>query len=794
MKKRIFSIITTAVLLLSMVPPVFAAYPVMTVTKKESTPLSKSGAVYTKYTGTYKEYKQLAYTVSAPLTEKLYIDVADGGTVYGAGRQSSDLKKQALPQGDRIIGGINADFFSLSTGIPLGIQIKDGELYATNNAEYDRQTGRHSIGFTKDGKAVIGVPDISITVNYEGGTLSPERLGSYPHTNFVILSEHYSDKSYWSNIPHDVAIIKADGALKIGCEITGSFDSFIQNVKNPIPLKSGYYYLITPAEYTLLDSALGAMEKGAPISIGVTENTGLWQDVNTAVGGGDLLVKDGKVCNPAGFDESISKSLTSRSAIGIKSDGSVIFFAAERDKDAVASIGMSLDSVAQMLADMGCLSAVNLDGGGSTTICAAEENISAVTRNSPQGGTERAVANSLILVLKDERPKVLEDFEEDGNGDKFLSGSRSLRIDYDAKSGGIYNESLTDRIDLTELSYISVAVRGDSSGGELYALYESGYGEIAQKICTLDFDGWQRFDLLSDVASYLKGFRIRNNTGKDISGILYIDSILEGEVKDSSAPVITADKNVFTLKDGIQGSGIDTNEIKAFVDGKQTDFIYKDGKVTVSATAPSVIRVEVSDVAGNRNALTAVLSEGSAKMPFEDTPEGRWDSGYIRVCEKNGYISGYLEDGKRLFRGGNNITREEYCTLLVCRAGLDITKYQNVKLPYEDIDTIGTWALPYVRAAFAEKIMVGSDGNFLPKESVTRAEATVAVCKITLIDERFGTDKVYTDEGDIPTWASDFIRTATAQGIINGDVSGSFRPNGTLSRSEAAVIMTRLKK
>ena len=63
-----------------------------------------------------------------------------------------------------MVGGINGDFFDMSTGNALGVLISDGVLRTTDGAHY-------AIGFLEDGTAFIGQPTLSVTATFSGATM-----------------------------------------------------------------------------------------------------------------------------------------------------------------------------------------------------------------------------------------------------------------------------------------------------------------------------------------------------------------------------------------------------------------------------------------------------------------------------------------------------------------------------------------------------------------------------------------------------------------------------------------------
>jgi exopolysaccharide biosynthesis protein len=92
-----------------------------------------------------------------------------------------------------------------------------------------------------------------------------------------------------------------------------------------------------------------------------------------------------------------------RTAVGRKADGTVVLFVV--DGRATESAGMSIKELQQTLHWLGCVDAINLDGGGSTTMFIKGEPHNGVV-NYPTDNKkfdhegEREVANVLLLLRK----------------------------------------------------------------------------------------------------------------------------------------------------------------------------------------------------------------------------------------------------------------------------------------------------------------------------------------------------------------------------------------------------------
>ena len=134
----------------------------------------------------------------------------------------------------------------------------------------------------------------------------------------------------------------------------------------------------------------------------ITESSAdLPEGVKEAIGGAGILVKDGKV-------NTNDTTKNPRTAVGIKKDGTVVLFMVD-GRQAPLSVGMNGSEIAQTMIDLGCVSALNLDGGGSATFAtqrAGDEvtdeekgNSGGLTlRCSPSDGYERTISSSLLVV------------------------------------------------------------------------------------------------------------------------------------------------------------------------------------------------------------------------------------------------------------------------------------------------------------------------------------------------------------------------------------------------------------
>ncbi len=159
-----------------------------------------------------------------------------------------------------------------------------------------------------------------------------------------------------------------------------------------------------PVEIPSEGYVISGFGRYAPLLAKVHEGEGVWTRLQTrpewkklayALGGGPRLVKDGRphiTASPEIFGRDVSDGATSRSAVAITQDGLLMLVAVETPPDKPGR-GVTLTELAQILVKLGARDAMNLDGGGSTTIVQRDQVI-----NHPRDGRSRAVSNALLVV------------------------------------------------------------------------------------------------------------------------------------------------------------------------------------------------------------------------------------------------------------------------------------------------------------------------------------------------------------------------------------------------------------
>ena len=140
-------------------------------------------------------------------------------------------------------------------------------------------------------------------------------------------------------------------------------------------------------------NAEGAAPNPVPNETFPTGGT-LW-NIHSAIGGSPMLIRN-NVVNISDIQELISINNTSsrpRTAIGYTDAGLIILLVVEGDNTAAGYAGLNLVELAAALKNLGCNNAVNLDGGGSSSMIAGGQLL-----NRPgDNGNERPIVSAVLI-------------------------------------------------------------------------------------------------------------------------------------------------------------------------------------------------------------------------------------------------------------------------------------------------------------------------------------------------------------------------------------------------------------
>ena len=370
---------------------------------------------------------------------------------------------------------------------------------------------------------------------------------------------------------------------------------------------------------------------------------------------------------------------------------------------------------------------------------------------------------------------------------------------------------------------LNLWVYGDGSGNQLSFLYTGDTkSDLRLPVTLLDFTGWKQVSVTLPQYFTLSGLEISvpSTTYADDSGITveYADTPRSGTVcidqlvgsfpgtVDNTPPAVTAvlDQQNWAVdvkvSDGVDGvlpqssitvamNGDAGQALEGYDTRNGTFRYYLPGPgETQEATRVTVTAVDAS---GNIGRASVDIDPSGVDHKFNDISD-YWAADYVDFLYNADITTGY-SDGS--FRPNQNISRAQFAVMLYRYLKLDENQYANVSLPFADLGSIPAYAIPAVKALYAEGIITGSEKNgqlyFNPGSSLTRAQAAAMIGRTQAKGYALA-DLTFTDSAQIPTYAAYYIRAMVGQGVINGYSDGSFKPHSNITRGQMAKILYNL--
>lgn len=177
---------------------------------------------------------------------------------------------------------------------------------------------------------------------------------------------------------------------------------------------------------------------------------------------------------------------------------------------------------------------------------------------------------------------------------------------------------------------------------------------------------------------------------------------------------------------------------------------------------------------------------GAENLPFTDL-EGAYGTHEIAALYNQSIMKG---TSPTLFSPDRPITRAESLTVLIRL--LKLEPVHGAVAAFTDVPA-SRWYYGSVQAGVDLGITEGtSPGEFAPDQPLTRQEAAVWLVRaLKQSGTSVGTAPVFSDRGEMATWAVPSIAIVQELGLMQGD-GGEFRPNAPITRQETAVLMARV--
>ena len=461
---------------------------------------------------------------------------------------------------------------------------------------------------------------------------------------------------------------------------------------------------------------------------------------------------------------------------------------------------MDLYDLADMMESLGCETALNLDGGGSTMVGVQYPGYDkCATANTPTDGSMRACANFIFLVREKTQAEEADHL--------FL---------YPAHSYALPGATVNFALKAADRNYMATDVPGSIS-------WSTNFGAVGEGKLVLDTSSFN--DGISDavVSAKAEGMSARATVTilQQVTGI----SVYKEDGKTRLKTLHTPAETDVQLRAGATyygsavlcapGSftwevtgGIGTiTESGKFTSAKVTKLTEGTIEVSYGETTASIpitvspanpFSKKIAAATGVDALAHAIECYTSNKAnPFSDT-KGHWAETYINDLYFEGTLTGSTgKDGKLLYRPDDSMTRQEFIVALMRYLGTDLGNYSSASLPFADTGKIGTWALDAVKAAYSLGYLGGSKENGKlyanPTATITRQEAMVILARSqNLTDGGSSSLSGFSDAPKVADWAKASLAAMVDRRIIGGS-NGKLNPTGKVTRAEVAKMLWALE-
>nr|WP_238341620.1 phosphodiester glycosidase family protein [Actinopolymorpha rutila] len=321
-------------------------------------------------------------------SDSLTVDLTKGTSVgyLFPGRVASGAPISEQAQQAGAVAAVNGDFFDINnSNAPLGVGIKDGTLLQSPDAAPTWQKSAAII--TPEGLGSIGSVFFTGTIALPGDRTAP-LAGVNKPTLPTDGIEAFTP--LWGSYCRCRA---TTGATKVAeVEVVGGKVTAVRDSAGSGEVPADGFVLVGREAGA---DTLAALTVGAPVSIDYRARTADDKEIRTALNGRQLLVVNG-VAQKASAGNNVPPA--PRTAVGFSRDGTKMFLLAADGRQPAFSDGLGLDELADLMVELGAYNAVNLDGGGSTTMVARKPGEQTVrVENHPSDGSERLDPNGLGL-------------------------------------------------------------------------------------------------------------------------------------------------------------------------------------------------------------------------------------------------------------------------------------------------------------------------------------------------------------------------------------------------------------
>lgn len=323
--------------------------------------------------------------------DDIRIEVEKGkASLYGQERLPDMMRRVGEPE-SRPLVAVNADFWGTG-GVPIGPFVDEGTIW---KGPWRGEGGRTRSAFAFDDKGNIALGPLTWSITVKGPAagqeITIERVNAVEdETQFALFTWVAGEK------------VKEPGPGQRQVVLKAESEEWLPNAPLAVTVTS-----VNGSEKAVTDRHTLLLHLPEPIPEWMTEGASLTIDakvddlpgkVLAVVGGLPRIVHKGRnvaqeqIREEAG-GQSFATDLHPRTAIGLLKDHRTLVVVAVDGRQPRKSIGINLIDLADYMMGIGCTEAMNLDGGGSTTMFAENQ----VSNFPSDAGGPRAVSNAILF-------------------------------------------------------------------------------------------------------------------------------------------------------------------------------------------------------------------------------------------------------------------------------------------------------------------------------------------------------------------------------------------------------------
>lgn len=694
------------------------------------------------------------------------------GTVYGTASINKAVSN-AQAAGYHVVGAMNTDFFSMSSGVPMGIVIEDGVYKSSGKDE-------NAMLITDGEVSIMGHPQVSLTLTNQttGNTVTPHyfnKLRTSTGGMYLINSDFSSTtrssgdgwfvrmKLVSEDSPSSFPWLTPDEEDRSDSqELT--VNSKLELVVTELVHGEGALdvgedeYVLTAADASGYSFIYSSFQVGDRITLETTCTDENLSQAQWAGGVGDILIKDGAITDSSNWTYK-SDGRQPRSAIGMKADGTLLVYAVD-GRQSGYSIGLSEMDLADELLKQGCVWAVNVDGGGSTAMSVWLPGQSGSSLQSvPSGGSPRGCATYLLLVTDETGDEEADRLAFTSEGATVLTGTSMTLPSVVALDNGL---NLVDA-DLDELTFTSLEDLGTIEDGVYTAGNRAGTDTIRIRTEDGDLEGTGQIHVVNSLTSLTV-------TQKGSSKALTSLTVDPGEQIQLSVSGSYWGRTALRSWEGVTCTV--TGNIGS---------VDKNGLFTASST-PTSGSITIS--AGGKSQTITV----SPAYVHNDVTPDHWAYTAVEYCYAHNIVSGISPTE---FGRDNQIRRGDFMLMLYNALGKPATSH---KADFTDVSESDYY---YTALSWAQEAGLATgtgNGAYSPTDPVTREQAfTILRQALPLMgkncpDGDLSVLDQFSDRDQIADYAKVHTATLVSQGLVSGKGDG-IDPKGNLTRAEMAAIL-----